>query len=105
MGEGGKSGQRALPLYAQINQQVCNHCASARDFQTSQKPWASVTFAGWRMAQTFAFAIGDDFKIREMPDMEFNLPNYLVADVTILEIEIRDTGDCTATIEWLLIEE
>ena len=78
----------------------------------SERPWASVTFSGLRYSANLKF-IGEaaceaaETFIAELPDHEFDIAGYLVADAAIL------AANCTVLperrtdveIELLLLED
>jgi hypothetical protein len=75
----------------------------------TEKPWHSATFAGVRLAITMLLK-GEDSKKhakalkRMLPDYEFTLPRYFVADA--LAKSIAASGDDTMLeIEILMLEE
>jgi hypothetical protein len=73
--------------------------------------WASVTFCGARHRLCVALhgpgAVGAaaDF-LADLPEMEFEIPGQIVADVALLSEERRDGGSCASLeLEALTIEE
>lgn len=60
----------------------------------SERPWASITFAGARHSFAILFsgddavAAGERF-VAALPDHEFAIPGQLVADANIVEVEHR----------------
>ncbi|NVE94265.1 hypothetical protein [Altererythrobacter lutimaris] len=77
-----------------------------------ETPWASITFAGTRHELTVEFngiaacKAGERF-IATLPDHEFTIPNMLVADATISEVESSYTPEprMVVTATLLLLEE
>jgi hypothetical protein len=58
----------------------------------SERPWASVTFAGSRHSVVLAFAgeealAAGEALIEVLPDHEFNLPGQLVAEAAVTSVE------------------
>lgn len=78
----------------------------------SERPWASITFAGTRHAMTLEFAgaeaveAGEAF-IAALPDHEFTLPGKLVADASVGAVTHRLLPEpaLTVEIELLLLDE
>ena len=77
----------------------------------SQKPWQSITFAGIRHDFRFAFKGAQAVEIAEqfiinLPDHQFNLPNHLVADAAVVEVDHQvDPPLLRLTFEMLLLDE
>lgn len=77
-----------------------------------EKAWASITFSGARHTLTLLFAggtaveAGEQF-IAALPDHEFAIPGYLVADAAITEADHRlhPAPRLAVTCELLLLEE
>jgi len=78
----------------------------------SEKPWASITFAGARhtvvmlFAGAEAVAAGEAF-MEALPEHEFTIPQQLVADATVTGAEHRllPTPRLVVTCEILMLEE
>ena len=78
----------------------------------SEKPWASITFAGarHRLAILFAgdeaVAAGERF-VAELPEHEFAVPGQLVADAGVTEVEHRMVPNPRLVVqcELLLLED
>lgn len=77
-----------------------------------EKAWASVTFAGARHTLMLLFQgenaveAGERF-LAELPEHEFAIPGYIVADATITEADhrIHPAPRLAVTCELLLLEE
>lgn len=77
-----------------------------------ETPWASITFAGTRHELRIDFdgiaacKAGEKFVV-SLPDHEFVIPNMLVADATISEVESSYTPEprMVVTATLLLLEE
>jgi hypothetical protein len=77
-----------------------------------EKPWASITFAGTRHELQLDFdgiaacKAGERF-IVALPDHEFAIPNMLVADASVNEVESSYTPEprMVVTCTLLLLEE
>ncbi len=77
-----------------------------------ETPWASITFAGTRHELTLDFdgiaacKVGERF-ITALPDHEFTIPNMLVADATVSEVDSSYTPEprMVVTATLLLLEE
>lgn len=77
-----------------------------------ETPWASITFAGTRHELTLDFdgipacKAGELF-IAALPDHEFSIPNMLVADATVSEVDSSYTPEprMVVTCTLLLLEE
>ncbi|WP_246449618.1 MULTISPECIES: hypothetical protein [Qipengyuania] len=78
----------------------------------SERPWASITFAGARhsfailFAGDAAVASGERF-VAALPDHEFAIPGQLVADANIVEVEHRllPSPRLVVQCELLLLED
>ena len=78
----------------------------------SEKPWASITFAGSRHSLEILFAgedavaAGENF-VAELPEHEFAIPGQLVADAEIVEVEHRIVPNPRLVVrcELLLLDE
>ena len=78
----------------------------------TEKPWASITFAGSRHTLALLFAgdeavaAGEHF-IASLPEHEFAIPRQLVADAAITEVEHRLLPHPRLVVqcELLLLEE
>ncbi len=78
----------------------------------SERPWASVTFAGTRHSITLAFtgaeaiAAGERF-IAALPEHEFTIPRQLVADAAVVAVthELLPEPKLTVDVELLLLED
>ena len=78
----------------------------------TEKPWASITFAGTRHSLALLFAgedaveAGEGF-IAALPDHEFTIPGQLVADAGVIEVEHRLVPEPRLVVrcELLLLEE
>lgn len=78
----------------------------------TERSWASVTFCGTRhtiaivFADAEAIAAGEAF-VEALPEHEFTLPGYLVADATVIRIDhtMQPEPKLTVEIELLLLEE
>ena len=77
----------------------------------SEKSWASITFAGARYRQVLEFEGAEAIEAGELfiaflPEHEFDLPGYLVADATVTDVEHRLAPPLMrVTCELLLLEE
>lgn len=88
------------------------HGSHAQVLTHSEKPWASVTFAGTRHSLSLLFAgaeaveAGEHF-IAALPDHEFAIPGQLVADAGVTETEHRLLPEPRLVVrcELLLLEE
>ncbi|EIZ80228.1 hypothetical protein WSK_1262 [Novosphingobium sp. Rr 2-17] len=77
----------------------------------AERPWFSATFSGSRHTIALAFH-GDEVMsagealIDALPDHEFAIPGYLVADVAVLAVEHVNGPDphMTIEVELLLLE-
>ena len=78
----------------------------------SERPWASITFAGARHAITMSFsgheaaAAGERF-VAALPDHEFAIPGHLVADIAVRSVDhvLLPTPQLTIAVEVLLLED
>lgn len=95
--------REALAALAEHRGQVVSH---------SEKPWASITFAGTRHRLAIVFsgdeavASGERF-VTELPEHEFALPGQLVADASVVEVEHRMVPNPRLMVqcELLLLED
>ena len=95
--------RRQLEVLANGSAQIESH---------SERPWASITFAGARHRFVLLF-VGEaaipagEHLIDALPDHEFAIPRHLVADADIVEVEHRLTPDnvMRVTCELLLLED
>jgi hypothetical protein len=76
-----------------------------------ERDWASATFAGTRHAMTLRFTgaaaaeAGESF-IAKLPDHDFSIPRYIVADAQIIAVDDQQlpTRKLTVEIELLLLD-
>ena len=90
--------------------ELCDHRGQV--LSHSEKPWASITFAGARHRIDLLFAGEESVEagenlIAELPDHEFTIPGQLVADAAICEVDQRIGANprLSVTCELLLLEE
>lgn len=101
LGTGGQLA-RALIALAEEKGRITAH---------DEKPWASITFAGSRHRYTLEFhgdeavESGECF-IAFLPDHEFTIPGFLVADAAVTAVEHTvEPQVLKVTCELLLLEE
>lgn len=80
--------------------------------QHTERPWASVTFSGTRHTVTLAFDGIDAVERGEayaaaLPDHEFAIPGYIVADAAVIALEHSQLGSPGLVVEaeLLLLED
>lgn len=75
----------------------------------SERPWHSLNFAGMQVSLQTSFS-GEYHAVtaakleRQLKEQEFDVPNYLVADIAVTEL-IVDQAQTRLTIDALLIED
>ncbi len=88
------------------------HGNQGRILTHTEKPWASITFAGTRHSLALLFtgeeavAAGEIF-VAELPDHEFAIPGQLVADAGVIEVAHRLLPEPRMVVQCalLLLEE
>lgn len=95
--------RQTLSALADGKAQILNH---------AERAWASITFSGARHTVELAFEgidaakAGEHF-IAELPDHEFAIPGYLVADAAILSVDHTMLPDVRLVVkaELLLLQD
>lgn len=99
--------------WARLLQALLALAGPGADFrQHTERPWSSVTFSGMRHTVTLAFDGIDAVERGEayaasLPDHEFAIPGYIVADAAISALEHSEPGSSRLVVEaeLLLLED